>query len=153
MHILFLELLQFLPMFLLGSNSLSSPTSAIITQHLFCFLSFAASSDVSEPQVLCPDFRYGVLFATIISWIPGSSVSFLTDATPGGAERFEYFRRVVDVPNPTKTSLLLNWDGLRNGDAWVALVTFLYLDFLDATGTLFTMARLVNENVPGMRLR
>eukprot|EP00878_Enallax_costatus_P011351 GHUV01011854.1.p1 GENE.GHUV01011854.1~~GHUV01011854.1.p1 ORF type:complete len:445 (+),score=51.67 GHUV01011854.1:723-2057(+) len=92
---------------------------------------------------------YGVLFATIISWIPGSSVSYLTDATPGGAERHAYFVRVVDVPNPTKTSLLLDWNGLRNGDAWVALVTFLYLDFLDATGTLFTMARLVNENVPG----
>jgi AGZA family xanthine/uracil permease-like MFS transporter len=56
---------------------------------------------------------------------------------------------VVDVPNPSKTSLQLDWAGLKNGDAWVALVTFLYLDFLDATGTLFTMARLVNENVPG----
>lgn len=37
---------------------------------------------------------YGVLFATIISWIPGSTVSYLTDATPGGMERFDYFRRV-----------------------------------------------------------
>lgn len=53
------------------------------------------------------------------------------------------------MPNPSKTSLALDWAGLKNGDAWVALVTFLYLDFLDATGTLFTMARLVNENVPG----
>jgi AGZA family xanthine/uracil permease-like MFS transporter len=42
-----------------------------------------------------------------------------------------------------------DWGGLSNGDAWVALATFLYLDFLDATGTLFTMARLINENVPG----
>lgn len=92
---------------------------------------------------------YGVLFATIISWIPGSAVSYLTDATPGGADRFEYFKRVVDVPNPSKTAGALDWAGLGNGDAWVALITFLYLDFLDATGTLFTMARLVNENVPG----
>eukprot|EP00775_Hariotina_reticulata_P011241 gene11241-11390_t len=92
---------------------------------------------------------YGVLFATIISWIPGTAVSYLTDATPGGVERFEYFRRVVDVPDPTKTSMQMDWEGLKNGDAWVALATFLYLDFLDATGTLFTMARLINENVPG----
>jgi hypothetical protein len=40
--------------------------------------------------------RYGVLFATIISWIPGTSVSYLTAAQPGGEERFEYFRRVSD---------------------------------------------------------
>ncbi|WIA31315.1 hypothetical protein OEZ86_002217 [Tetradesmus obliquus] len=92
---------------------------------------------------------YGVLFATLVSWIPGSTVSYLTDATPGGAERFDYFRRVVDVPNPSKTALALQWSALKNGDAWVALITFLYLDFLDATGTLFTMARLINENVPG----
>ncbi len=112
----------------------------------------------------------------------------------GGADRFEYFRRVIDVPNPKKTSLVLDWAGLANGEAWVALVTFLYLvspvcmhdeqpaemycmiccmillccmvvsarwlcaamillqDFLDATGTLFTMARLINENVPGVHL-
>jgi hypothetical protein len=41
----------------------------------------------------CP-FRYGVLFATIISWIPGTSVSYLTAALPGGEDRFEYFKRV-----------------------------------------------------------
>jgi AGZA family xanthine/uracil permease-like MFS transporter len=37
---------------------------------------------------------YGVLFATLVSWIPGSTVSYLTDALPGGPERFDYFRRV-----------------------------------------------------------
>jgi hypothetical protein len=41
-----------------------------------------------------PACRYGVLFATIISWIPGTSVSYLTAAQPGGEERFDYFRRV-----------------------------------------------------------
>jgi AGZA family xanthine/uracil permease-like MFS transporter len=60
--------------------------------------------------------------------------------------------QVVDVPNPSKTSGAIDWAGLANGDAWVALITFLYLDFLDATGTLFTMARLINENVPGESL-
>jgi hypothetical protein len=42
--------------------------------------------------------------------------------------------QVVDVPNPSKTSMALDWAGLKNGDAWIALITFLYLDFLDATG-------------------
>lgn len=68
---------------------------------------------------------YGVLFATIISWIPGTAVSYLTSATPGGEERFAYFRKVVTIPDPSKTSLQLDWAGLANGDAWVALVTFL----------------------------
>jgi len=40
--------------------------------------------------------RYGVLFATIISWIPGTSVSYLTAAQPGGEERFQYFKRVSE---------------------------------------------------------
>jgi hypothetical protein len=52
-------------------------------------------------------------------------VSYLTDATPGGAERFEYFRRVVDLPNPSKTALALDFGALRNSDAWIALITFL----------------------------
>ena len=76
-------------------------------------------------------------------------MSYLTSATPGGEERFEYFRQVVDVPNPSKTAGALDFAALKNPDAWIALITFLYLDFLDATGTLFTMARLINENVPG----
>jgi hypothetical protein len=42
--------------------------------------------------------------------------------------------QVVDIPNPSKTSGRIDWSGLSNGDAWVALITFLYLDFLDATG-------------------
>jgi AGZA family xanthine/uracil permease-like MFS transporter len=40
---------------------------------------------------------YGVLFATIISWIPGTAVSYLTDATPGGTQRFEYFKQVSSI--------------------------------------------------------
>jgi AGZA family xanthine/uracil permease-like MFS transporter len=86
--------------------------------------------------------------AILHPYCPGTSVSYLTAATPGGEERFEYFRKVVDVPNPSKTAGALDFAALRNPDAWIALITFLYLDFLDATGTLFTMARLINENVP-----
>lgn len=44
--------------------------------------------------------------------------------------------QVVDLPNPSKTSGRIDWSGLSNGDAWVALITFLYLDFLDATGAV-----------------
>jgi AGZA family xanthine/uracil permease-like MFS transporter len=43
----------------------------------------------------------------------------------------------------------LEFSALSNGDVWVALITFLYLDFLDATNTMFTMARIINDKVPG----
>lgn len=32
---------------------------------------------------------------------------------------------------------------------WLALVTFLYVDFLDTTGTLFSMANFLNNFIPG----
>jgi hypothetical protein len=30
---------------------------------------------------------------------------------------------VVDVPNPSKTAMALQWSALKNSDAWVALIT------------------------------
>jgi xanthine/uracil/vitamin C permease (AzgA family) len=57
----------------------------------------------------------------------------------GGVERFEYFRNVVAVPNAQKTSLAFSFSAFHRAEVWVALLTFLYLDFLDATGTLFSM--------------
>ena len=41
----------------------------------------------------------------------------------------------------------LNFNALKYGDTWAALITFLYLDFLDATSTMYAMARLVGEKV------
>ena len=32
---------------------------------------------------------------------------------------------------------------------WLALLTFLYVDFLDTTGTLFSMANFLNNFIPG----
>lgn len=34
---------------------------------------------------------------------------------------------------------------------WIALITFLYVDFLDTTGTLFSMANFMNNFIPGER--
>lgn len=33
---------------------------------------------------------------------------------------------------------------------WLALLTFLYVDFLDCTGTLMAMARLIDDYHPGL---
>jgi xanthine/uracil/vitamin C permease (AzgA family) len=57
----------------------------------------------------------------------------------GGVERFEYFKNVVALPDARKTTLAWSFAAFGRSELWVALITFLYLDFLDATGTLFSM--------------
>lgn len=43
------------------------------------------------------------------------------------------------VPDASKTTLAWSFAAFGRSELWVALITFLYLDFLDATGTLFSM--------------
>lgn len=69
----------------------------------------------------------------------------------GGAERMEFFRRVVDWPSLKATGAKLSFQGFVTGELWIALVTFLYIDFLDTTGTLFSMASFINNYIPGAR--
>ena len=45
-------------------------------------------------------------------------------------------QKVVAVPSISKTGLQLDFSGMGSPDLWVALITFLYVDFLDATGTV-----------------
>jgi AGZA family xanthine/uracil permease-like MFS transporter len=61
----------------------------------------------------------------------------------GGVERFEFFKNVVAVPDASKTTLAWSFAAFGRSELWVALITFLYLDFLDATGTLFSMGTCV----------
>jgi len=98
----------------------------------------------------------GILFVTFISWIPGSAVSYLghTSSLTGGIggdgeSRWQYFKKVVAAPSLSRTSLQLDFAGLGNGDVWIALVTFLYVDFCDCTGTLFSMANYLDTYLPG----
>jgi AGZA family xanthine/uracil permease-like MFS transporter len=93
----------------------------------------------------------GILWVTFISWIPDHAASFLGADAPiaGGADRMSYFKNVVATPNASFTAGKLDFGGLADGQAWLALITFLYVDFLDATGTLFSMANFVNSYIPG----
>jgi len=93
----------------------------------------------------------GILWVTFISWIPGSAVSYLGDGAsiPGGGDRMSYFKNVVAAPDASKTAGQLDFGGMKHGQAWLALITFLYVDFLDATGTLFSMANFISLYVPG----
>ena len=63
----------------------------------------------------------------------------------------DYFRNVVALPSLAATGAKLSFKGFVTGELWIALVTFLYIDFLDTTGTLFSMASFINNYIPGAR--
>ena len=59
---------------------------------------------------------------------------------------------MVDFPTLKATGGAISFKGFSSGELWIALVTFLYVDFLDTTGTLFSMASFINNYVPGIAL-
>lgn len=83
---------------------------------------------------------YGIVFVTAVSWFRNTSVTAFPD-TPAGDEAFRYFKKVVDVHTIEKTAGALSFKSIGKGYFWEALVTFLYVDILDTTGTLYSMAR------------
>ena len=94
----------------------------------------------------------GVLFATFISWMhtPSNMAAYIGNYTsvPGAKARYEVFKKVVAVPDTSYTAGQFDWSGFSNGRLWLALITFLYVDFLDATGTFFSMANFLNNYIP-----
>lgn len=109
----------------------------------------------------------GILFVTFISWIPadGNSARYIEKpdgCMPNGVNsntgedcvytsemrRWDYFKKVVAVPDTSQTAGKFNFSGFKDGDLWVALITFLYVDFLDATGTFYSMANFLTNYIP-----
>lgn len=94
----------------------------------------------------------GILFATIISWIPTSTnqAAYIGkySPVPGAQRRMDTFKKVVAVPDASYSAGQFDWSGFSNGNLWLALITFLYVDFLDATGTFFSMANFLNNYIP-----
>ncbi|XP_028808621.1 adenine/guanine permease AZG1-like [Neltuma alba] len=83
---------------------------------------------------------YGVVFVTAISWFRNTSVTAFPK-TEEGDSGYEYFKKVVEVHVIESTVGVLKFKGLDKGSFWEALFTFLYVDILDTTGTLYSMAR------------
>ena len=77
-------------------------------------------------------FIVGIALVTFVSWFRNSSFTYFPDTELGDA-RFEYFKQVVSIEKLDK--LLLNFTNDLS-DAGVALFTFLYVDFLDTSGTV-----------------
>jgi AGZA family xanthine/uracil permease-like MFS transporter len=62
--------------------------------------------------------------------------------TEEGDTRFNFFKRVITFHPIEKTLAQLDWDISGNGSQFaLALFTFLYVDIIDATATLYSMVR------------
>ncbi|KAF3600416.1 hypothetical protein F2Q69_00038788 [Brassica cretica] len=83
---------------------------------------------------------YGIVFVTAVSWFRNTEVTAFPN-TPAGDNAHDYFKKIVDVHVIKNTAGALSFSGISKGHFWEALVTFLYVDILDTTGTLYSMAR------------
>ncbi|XP_042504665.1 adenine/guanine permease AZG1 [Macadamia integrifolia] len=83
---------------------------------------------------------YGIVFVTAVSWFRHTQVTAFPD-TDSGNSSYQYFKKVVDVHTIKNTAGALSFMGMGTGSFWESLVTFLYVDILDTTGTLYSMAR------------
>ncbi|KAI4372900.1 hypothetical protein MLD38_011081 [Melastoma candidum] len=83
---------------------------------------------------------YGIVFVTTVSWFRGTRVTVFP-RTKSGDAAYAYFKKVVDVHLIKKTAGALSFRDIGKAYFWEALMTFLYVDILDTTGTLYSMAR------------
>ncbi|CAB4301499.1 unnamed protein product [Prunus armeniaca] len=83
---------------------------------------------------------YGIVFVTAVSWFRNTEVTAFPN-TEAGDSAYEYFKKVVDVHTIESTAGALSFKSIGKGYFWEALITFLYVDILDTTGTLYSMAR------------
>ncbi|KAE8714725.1 Adenine/guanine permease AZG1 [Hibiscus syriacus] len=83
---------------------------------------------------------YGIVFVTAISWFRDTKVTAFPN-TAAGDSAHDYFKKVVDIHLIESTAGALSFDSIGKGYFWEALITFLYVDILDTTGTLYSMAR------------
>ncbi|KAF1923566.1 purine transporter [Didymella exigua CBS 183.55] len=87
----------------------------------------------------------GIALVSIFSWPRDTSITFFP-RTEVGDSRFEFFKNVVAFHPIKRTLAVQDWtlstiDGDVAGQFILAVFTMLYVDILDATGTLYSMAR------------
>lgn len=83
----------------------------------------------------------GILLVSIISWPRSTAVTYFPH-TELGDSKFDFFKQVVAF-HPIKHILAVQeWNVSEYGGQFgLAFITFLYVDILDCTGTLYSMAR------------
>ncbi|KAI8380307.1 permease family-domain-containing protein [Blakeslea trispora] len=79
-----------------------------------------------------------IVFIAITSWPRVNAVTYFPYTTQGDL-MFNFFKKVVTL-HPLKHVLgKFNFD-LSTKEIWIALITFLYVDIMDTTGTMYSMA-------------
>lgn len=83
----------------------------------------------------------GIILVSIISW-PRTTPFTYFPYTDAGNQRFDFFKNVAGV-HPIRNVLnVIDWQASTNpGQFILALITFLYVDILDCTATLYSMAK------------
>jgi AGZA family xanthine/uracil permease-like MFS transporter len=87
----------------------------------------------------------GIALVSIFSWPRNTSVTYFPH-TDIGDSRFEFFKNVVAFHPIQRILAVQDWtlstiEGNVAGQFILAVFTMLYVDILDATGTLYSMAR------------
>ncbi|KAL6874601.1 hypothetical protein HDV57DRAFT_519741 [Trichoderma longibrachiatum] len=86
----------------------------------------------------------GIILVSIISWPRTTPITYFP-YTAVGDDSFNFFKKVVDFHRIEKTLNVQEWKVSEYGGQFgLALITFLYTDILDCTGTLYGMARFAN---------
>jgi len=84
-----------------------------------------------------------MLFGSLLSWVRDTPFTFFPCDGPEGVgeARFREFQKIVSVEGLGKVAGQCEFDMLGDSHVWMALLTLLYTDVLDTTGSLYSMAR------------
>ncbi|KJR80423.1 MFS transporter, AGZA family, xanthine/uracil permease [Sporothrix schenckii 1099-18] len=84
----------------------------------------------------------GIAITTIISWPRNTSVTYFP-YTDEGEARWDFFKQIVAFTPIKHVLAAQQWDlsGANGAHFVMALFTFLYVDIVDCTATLYSMAR------------
>ncbi|KAJ4320166.1 hypothetical protein N0V94_003527 [Neodidymelliopsis sp. IMI 364377] len=83
----------------------------------------------------------GILIVSITAWPRGTDITYFPPNEVGD-DRWDYFKKVAYFHPIDHTLNKLDWDVSQHTSQFVlALFTFLYVDIIDCTATLYSMAR------------
>ena len=88
----------------------------------------------------------GIFLTSIISWPRGTSFTAFPNTDTGNAA-FDFFKKVVAFHPLKHIGNAIDYN-YSNGKVWYALATMLYVDILDTTGTLYSMAKFAGLRDP-----
>lgn len=88
----------------------------------------------------------GIFITSIISWPRNTSVTYFPH-NDSGDQLFDFFKQVVTWHPLQHVGNALDYN-YGKGKVWYALITFLYVDILDTTGTLYSMVKFAGLRDP-----